>query len=402
VPKVSSAVLRWARETAGLSLDEAARRIDLSPTRNATAAERVAALESGADEPSRPLLLRMAKQYRRPLLTFYLSEPPETGNRGHDFRVLPQEHEAREEALLDALLRDVRSRQAIIRSALEEEEESEPLIFVGAAKLSNGVPETATMLQAMLSVTSREYRAQQGPDEAFRFLRSRAESIGVFVLLLGNLGNHHTALSLETFRGIAIADPFAPFVVINDQDSRAAWSFSLLHELCHILLGETGVSGGIPAPGVEEFCNSVAAEFLLPGRELRHFYNERKPSTDQLSAWISDLAGALNVSRTMVALRLLRNALISEDKWEALSRDFKAQWLQSRDRSRELAKEKDGGPTFYVVRRHRLGAGLLSTTKRLLRSGVLTTGKSARVLGVKPTQVGPMLGIEASQYESDA
>ena len=44
----------------------------------------------------------------------------------------------------------------------------------------------------------------------------------------------------------------------------------------------------------------------------------------------------------------------------------------------------EGGPSFYVVRRHRVGQRLLRLTCRMLASGALSTTKAARILGVKP------------------
>ena len=55
------------------------------------------------------------------------------------------------------------------------------------------------------------------------------------------MGNYLSAIDVDVFRGFAIADDIAPFVVINDNDSVSAWSFTLLHELVHLLLGETGI-----------------------------------------------------------------------------------------------------------------------------------------------------------------
>ena len=72
MPEVSPAILRWARETAGLTLDDAAERLDLREARGVSGSDRLAALEAGQNAPSRPLLLKMAKQYRRSLLAFYL------------------------------------------------------------------------------------------------------------------------------------------------------------------------------------------------------------------------------------------------------------------------------------------------------------------------------------------
>jgi transcriptional regulator with XRE-family HTH domain len=82
-------ILTWARETAGLSLEDAAQALGLKETRGQTGTERLAALEAGTGEPSRPLLLKMSHAYRRPLLVFYLNQPPKTGDRGQDFRTLP-------------------------------------------------------------------------------------------------------------------------------------------------------------------------------------------------------------------------------------------------------------------------------------------------------------------------
>ena len=73
MPKVSPEILKWARETAGLGLDDAAKAIDLKAARGLTGAERLAALEDGRGAPSTPQLHRMAEKYRRPLITFYLS-----------------------------------------------------------------------------------------------------------------------------------------------------------------------------------------------------------------------------------------------------------------------------------------------------------------------------------------
>ena len=71
--QVNPDILRWARETAGLSLDEAVRKLVITGARGAAAVDRLKALESGEQAPSRTMLSKMAKQYHRPLLTFYLS-----------------------------------------------------------------------------------------------------------------------------------------------------------------------------------------------------------------------------------------------------------------------------------------------------------------------------------------
>jgi|SRR5579872_830251 len=86
MPMLNPDILQWARKTAGLSLEEAAHAIELKESHGTSGPDRLAALEAGKEEPSRPLLLRMARAYRRSLLVFYLEQPPKTGDRGKDFR----------------------------------------------------------------------------------------------------------------------------------------------------------------------------------------------------------------------------------------------------------------------------------------------------------------------------
>jgi len=139
MPKVNPAILRWARETAGLDQAEAAERLKIRDARGVAALDRLKALEDGEDTPSRPLLVRMAKQYRRPLLTFYLGSPPPQGDRGQDFRTLPRDQPPDDEPLLDALIRDVQARQSMIRSALLDEDDVQLLDFIGSETAESGV-----------------------------------------------------------------------------------------------------------------------------------------------------------------------------------------------------------------------------------------------------------------------
>ena len=213
----------------------------------------------------------------------------------------------------------------------------------------------------------------------------------MFVLLKGDLGSHHTAIDVDVFRGFAIADEIAPFVVINNNDSRPAWSFTLLHELTHLLLGETGISGGGYADNlIEEFCNNVAAEWLLPARVLDEIQIEPDQLRAEQQRRIGEFARSRNLSHTMVAYQLLRFGRIDRSTFRLLREYFGARWWQQRHRQRVAARASDGGPTYYVVRRHRLGRALVGLVRRMMDSGALSTTKAAKILGVRPRQVGNM------------
>jgi Zn-dependent peptidase ImmA (M78 family) len=387
-------ILTWARETAGLSLEDAAHALGLTGARGKTGVQRLEDMEIGEEEPSRPLIVKMAKAYRRPLLVFYLAQPPRRGDRGQDFRTLPGQEKFNPE--LDALVRDIKARQGLIRSMLEDGK-AEPLDFIGSATMEAPVTAMAAQMAERLKFDLGRYRATKNPDEAFAYLRETIEAGGVYVLLVGNLGSFHTNIPIDAFRGFALADKIAPLIVINDQDARTAWSFTAVHELAHLWLGQTGISGTDTENQVERYCNDVAGEFLLPAIELRQLAPSLHLSVAIIAEEVRAFAEAHRVSRPMVAYKLYRTGLIGKPTWAALDERFKEEWQEYKQREAERSKKAEGGPNYYVVRRHRIGGALLGLVRRSLDEGTITYTKASRVLGVRPRNVELLLSMRGAR-----
>ena len=164
------------------------------------AVDRLTALEKGETQPTRAMLAKMAKQYRRPLLTFYLSRPPRRGSWGRDFRAPVADRSREDEAALNALVRNVQARQGLLREAmLDDDDELVPLSFVASASIDTPVEDVVASIRDTLGLQLKAFRAARNPAEAFRPLRSHAEHAGVFVLVLGNLGSHHTPAHSHRF-----------------------------------------------------------------------------------------------------------------------------------------------------------------------------------------------------------
>ena len=396
-------MLAWARQAAGLSKEEAARSVGLAASKRSTAVDKLVAIESGAMHPTRHQLLRFADAYRRPPTVFYLASPPAPGRRDEDFRTTtgppPSPQEA---ALLDALLRDVRVRQSMVKAALEEDEDADRPNLNGRLSLDDSVPDAVAALRGALDARDDWHR---GIDDPFAFLRSRVERLGAFVLLAGDLGSHHTAVSERVFRGFALADAVAPFIVLNHQDAIAARPFTLLHELAHICLGASGVSADPPSTPprrsqdrIEFFCNDVAGEFLLPSdaisspRRIGRFDAARKRA--------EEIAKDRRVSEAMVAYRLWRNGRIERDIYHRLHAFYAHRWQEEKKRQRAHMRGAEGGPSYYVVRRHRLGRAFCALVRQLLQAEELTHTKAAKILGVKPGSVEPLLRDDSSPLES--
>ena len=380
MPPVNPENLRWARVTAGLSLDDAARLLGLAGDKGSA---RLLEMETGVREPTRNQLVNMAKKYRRPLLALYVDGPPPAAKLNRDLRRMRDPDDTKE-AWLHAMIRNAYVRHALLTSALEDEEEGEPLAFVGSAPQGSNASQLVDRLEGALKINIDDFRSKGSAAAAFDFLRSKVENLGAFVLLMGNLGNYQTSLEPKVFRGFSIAQPIAPFIVINDTDSKAAWSFTLLHELAHVFLGQSDISGYGSKDATERLCDDVAARFLLKAVDLDQLQITDHTPFETIIQRIGQTAEKLKVSRKMLAYNLWRSGHFRAPLYERLEERFDRDREDQRRQTKEKAK---GGADYYVVKRHRLGSELVKTVDRMMAAGALTAPKAAQVLGVRPTNV---------------
>jgi len=374
----SPAIIRWARETFGLEMSEAARRLSVS-------VNTLEKFEAGEKSPSQKQLIKMSSVYRRPLITFYLSEPPETASLGGDFRKTSNPNKTAE-GRLQALIRQINIAHQMLKSGISEVDELTENPLVGSLNHKPEINEAVSFIKETLNTDSKEFYNQASTDKAFSLLREKCEENSVYVTLQGDLGSHHSKLNTDVFRGYALADNFLPLIVINSYDVRTAWSFTLIHELMHILIGETGVSSYSLESELEKYCDSIAGAFLLPESVLEEIIEISKNSSD-LHYDISTFANQRNLGRGMVLYNLLRSKVITNTQYTDLQNAFD----KERVRAAEKIRVTPGGPDYYVVRRSRVGSGMLGTVKRLVSEGALTTTKAGMVLGVKPTSVTKLL-----------
>lgn len=387
MPNINHIILSWARETAKLSVKNAAHKLQIKDGKTAGAKDKLLDYENGTVAPSRSMLLRMSRVYRRPILTFYLDKPPLIGDRGEDFRTLPDYFIGEDNVYVDVLIRNIRARQNLVRETLIDENEELKIEFIGRNTVDQGIQHITQTLREVLHLDLDEFRAQPRYSDAFKLLRHRAEEAGVFVLLQGNLGSHHTNISVKTFRGFALSDDIAPFIIINDRDAKSAWSFTLLHEMVHLALGQTGVSGSgaYAEKQIEKFCNDVASEILLPSVEFKTF----QPSSldfDIIKEEISNYAFSKKISSSQIAYRLYQRAVIDKALWIQLRNFYRKRWESQRKEKKLEHKKRKGGPSYYVLRRHELGV-LVRLVQRFTYSGALSTTRAGMLLNVKPLKV---------------
>lgn len=383
-------VLVWARENAAIDVGTAAKRIGLRDSKEVTAVQKLALIESGARPPTRAQLHRMAKVYHQPLLSLYLNEPPAKVDRGHDFRSLPQKTaDAEANARLDLLLRNVKTAQSLVRALLEDES-APTLPFVASAKPNTDAETLAENIVSSLNFNLQVFRQERTIDKSFAYLRKCLEEHGIFVLLLSDLGSWHSRIDASVFRGFALSDPIAPFIVITNQDAKTSWAFTAFHEVAHLWLGSTAISGGLSdelPSAIERLCNRVAGAVLLPSHELAKLASVSKLDLDGSIARIRSFAGERRLSSSMVAYSLLLSGVISRSQWITLKQRLDADWRAQEDARRENQRPSPSGPDSNVVRRRDLGPAIRNLVKRSMDAGALTPRKAGVILGVNPRRV---------------
>lgn len=389
--KVNPEILIWARKTAGLSIEEAVNKLGIQSAYGINAIDRFLKMENGEEEPSRTTLKKMSKQYRRPLLVFYLGSPPKRGGRVKDFRKLPDSFSDYDIALADTVVRKILVKHSLVYNALKDEDEAKIIPFIGSARINGGVKQLADKINTTLDLDINSFRKKRTKTDSRNFLREKVESTGVFVLFVDNLGNYHSTIPVETFRGFALADKLAPFIAVNCNDAIGAQSFTILHELTHLWLGNTCVvDNSHSEQEVEKFCNEVASEILLP-EGISELEIENNTSIDKAIIKINDFAEERKVSRSMIAYRLQRADVISNQKYQIISHKFRDEYQAKKNNDREKRKTDNIKISYFTIRRNRAGNALINFVDRMLQGGYITTTKAGMILGVSGKNVGNVL-----------
>ncbi len=375
---VRPAMLIWARERAGLRTGELARKVNVKP-------ERVLAWERSG-RITMPQAERLAHVTHTPFGYLFLSNPPDEALPIPDFRARGDAPPSRPSPDLLETIFSMQRRQAWMREELVEGG-TEPLEFVGAYHANGNAPAIAWAIRDALNLEYGWAELEPNWSQALRRLRDSAEDAGILIFFNGVVGNNTSRkLDPNEFQGFALVDEYAPLIFVNNADFKAAQMFTLAHELAHLLIGETGVSGFNdmePAPNaIERFCDSAAAEFLVPGDELQTFWVS-EDWTDPYQA----AARHFKVSSIVTARRALDLGLIDRDAFFS---------FYYANRSRGTASiESTGGGDFWNTQRWRIGHRFPAAVLRAVKGGRLNrleayslTGLSGETFAKLPEKIG--------------
>ena len=331
-------VLAWARDRAQMSIDALSARL---PTK----AERVEAWEKGELKPTFNQAQKLARVLHIPFGYLFLSAPPEEKLPIPDLRTIGDNEPETITPVFRDLLNDVKRKQAWYRDyAIENGEE--PFAYLGKFSVHNGVIEVSDSIREALSLTAFDHTKCRDKDAYLKLLTEKIEALGVLVMRNSVVGsNTSRSLNVHEFRGFAISDTYAPLIFINSSDANSAKIFTLIHELAHLWIDESGISSVDLSEAdnndTEKFCNAISAEVLVPKGEFSKRWDNQQDVVENAIA----TAQYFKVSTFVTARRAWNLGFIDAKTFFAYYREASEQFEEIRQKRRA---ESQGGGNPYA------------------------------------------------------
>jgi transcriptional regulator with XRE-family HTH domain len=222
---INEKILIWARKEVDLDVDQASRKIGVKP-------QKLVAWENGEDKPTIKQLKSIANVYKRAFSLFYLKQTPESIKDIPQYRTLPDPL-FEGNYYLNVEMRNTLYRRDIALELMKALGYVTDLKVSTKIDLNKNVEAQATELRKLLGVdTNKQYRLKD--HDNFNYWTSLVEDLNILVFQFGDV-------ELEQARAFSIRKDNLPIIAINRKDTIRGKTFSLMHELSHLLLGDEGV-----------------------------------------------------------------------------------------------------------------------------------------------------------------
>lgn len=271
-------VLVWARKRLAMSEEEAAKKVPVK-------VERLISWEENEASPTINQARKLAKIYGRPFLEFFATEVPaiEDVALAPDYRLHrdappPKDEAARADIQIWAEAQRLNALDLL--DMLGDAAPTPPQAL--ASTLDEPTDSAAERAREAIGFTIREQIDIPTSDKRLipDRLRARMSDAGILVL-------KRPDIKRLGMRGMCLFSEFLPTIVYGNE-APGAQAFTLAHELGHVAIQSSGVSGpavtGKGVDRVEDWCNRFASDFLVPRSILAEIW----PKPDRQLAEVSD------------------------------------------------------------------------------------------------------------------
>jgi len=357
---VNAKMLTWAISRAGFDLDEFINKVP-----------NLEKWISGEKKPTVKQLEDFSKKVYLPFGFLFLDEPPEEELPIPYFRSNGDQVNDVSINVYDTVL-FMQQRQDWLKEYLKENG-FENLPFVGKFRDSKNPLEIANDIRSNLGL-EENWASNMGTwEESLNHLVEHIEDKGIITVFNGVVENNtHRKIQVDECRGFVLVDDVAPFMFINNSDSKAAQMFTIVHELAHIW---TGHSAGFdfrklqPADDpIEILCDQVAAEFLVPTNAFNQFWIQNSS--------IRNASRHFKVSQIVIARRALDTNKISKKEFFDFYNDYINREIIRKD-------NQNSGGNFWATTRKRLSITFASHINNAVKSGELLHRDAYKLTSLK-------------------
>ncbi len=300
----------------------------------------------GEDYPTYNQLVKLSKIFNIPFGYFFLEKLPERKYPIPHYRTAQNSDFNPSSELLETILFAQKIQEWAKDILLQWGQEKLP--FCGKYKNNFNTEAVIEELKKIFEIENNWANIKYTWTEALNYLIEKAEEKGIFVIRNGVVGNNtHRKLNVDEFRGFVLYDEIAPVLFINNNDAISANIFTLIHEVVHILIGQSASFDlrNLQSANneIEQFCDKCTAEFLVPAKEIRNIYTKE---TD-----LEKLAKHFKVSQIVILRRLLDTSIITQQEF----------YIQLDDLyKKEIRTLQSSGGDFYHTIPNRLSKRFLS------------------------------------------
>ena len=212
---------------------------------------------------------------------------------------------------------------------------------------------------------------------SFDSYREAVEARGILVFLSNGYNGKWQIAKENPIIGFSLYYTTCPVIVIKKQDSVARQSFTLMHELGHLLLHKISSIDDEQDlqshKGRESEANAFAGHLLVPDTFLASIHDAERPDeVSQYDEWLKPQRNAWGVSGEVILLRLLNVGRLPQAQYTAYKK-----WKKQMP-----ILQKDGGSRLYRHRepKHVFGDTFVRTVLDALDARYITLAKASSYL----------------------
>lgn len=362
IQSINAARIEWCCADRGMTPDELARAVGIA---EASLAKALAG-ESGLTFNQ---LRKIAAFFGRGTL-FFLEPGPVNEEKVHtpQFRTLANQKPELSPRL--KLFIERVERQRAIYLELREELDAEDIVRFSPPAIGGlSIPEAARVVREWLGLGERN---------TFESYRRAVEAKGLLVFQSNGYAGKWQIAKDSPISGFALYHRDCPVIVVKKQDTDRRQSFTLMHELGHVLLHKVSWIDDEEDlhshEGKEREANAFAGLLLLPDTFLQSIRDEGRPAdVAEFNDWLQPQRRRWGVSTEVILRRLMDVGRLTRADYH----EYRQWWRQQGTPAKE-----SGGSREYRNRepKHIFGDSYVRTVLDALNSRRITLAKASTYL----------------------